>query len=446
MLFEEILTMDFLASIDPTRRQRHFGHIPVFWTWIAQILEGNDSCQKAVAMIQSWSQANGLPVPASSTSSYCQARQRLSEEFLEAIDSRLRTALDARTRDEDLWHGLRLKAVDGSSVQLMDTPANQATFPQPSSQKPGCGFPVMGFVGLLDLSHGGWQAVATGNWKAHDAPLGSKLTKHLSEGDLLLGDRAFCTYELIALARAQGAHILMRLHQARHRKLDWRKGKKINPNERIVIWEKPLQQPRSSTMSRNEWDGLPQSLTLRYIQMSFEDRYGRKQQMVVVTTLIDPARHDGSELFTLYARRWEIELRFRDVKTTLGMERFEVRSPEMAAKTLSMMIIAYNLLRLLMQRAATQAGKPVRQISFKATLDLITSSHESFRPHAHKPRKRLRHREEIYEILATKILPVRPFRNEPRATKRRPKPLPYLTAPRHTYVPIPHKEGGRKQA
>jgi hypothetical protein len=90
MLFEEILTMDFLASIDPTRRQRHFGHIPVFWTWIAQILEGNDSCQKAVAMIQSWSQANELPIPASSTSSYCQARQRLSEGLLDAIGSRLR--------------------------------------------------------------------------------------------------------------------------------------------------------------------------------------------------------------------------------------------------------------------------------------------------------------------------------------------------------------------
>jgi len=101
--------------------------------------------------------------------------------------------------------------------------------------------------------------------------------------------------------------------------------------------------------------------------MNFEDRYGSKSELVVVTTLLDPATHDGIEPSELYARRWEIEVRIRDVKTTLGMEMFNVKTRAMAHRTLHVVMIAYNLMRLIMQQAAP--AEPC-SLSFRACVDL----------------------------------------------------------------------------
>lgn len=235
LLFESILPAAFLARIDPTRRQRCFGHVPVFWAWLGQILEANGSCQRALGLVQSWYQACDLPAPRGDTSSYCQARLRLEEGFLEQIASRVSHTLAAGVRSEDRWAGMVLKAMDGSSVQLMDTEANQQSYPQPFGQKPGCGFPIMGMVGVLNLSHGGWEGFETCHCMHHDLQVAGKLLCHIDPDDLVLADRAFCSYELIARIMQRGAHVLMRLHQARHAKLDWRKGKRIGPHERIVF-------------------------------------------------------------------------------------------------------------------------------------------------------------------------------------------------------------------
>ena len=446
LLFGSILPTAVMESFDATKRQRCFGNIPVFWAWLAQILEANASCSKALGLIQSWYQAQDLPAPKGDTSGYCQARQRLGEKFLKQVSGKINESLRRATRPVDLWQGMVLKAIDGSSVQLMDTPANQGAYPQPSVQKKGCGFPVMGIVGVVNLSHGGWEGFETCGWKKHDARMAPRLLKHIDQADLLMADRAFCTYEFIARLKDKGAHVLMRLHSARHRKLDWRRGRKLSPLERLVTWKRPANRPDTSDLSEEEWKALPKEMTLRYIKMSFEDRYGQKQSMVVVTDLLDAAEFDAMELFCLYARRWEIEVKLRDVKTTLGMEFFAVKTPEMAHKTLRMMLIAYNLMRSLMQEAAAEADCPVWHVSLKGSLDLVTSSHESFRPLAGKPRLQRQRRRQLIEICATKLLDLRPFRREPRAKKRRPKPYQFLTKPRHVFQEIPHKQRYRKCA
>ena len=238
----------------------------------------------------------------------------------------------------------------------------------------------------------------------------------------------------------------MRLHQARHRKLDWRRGKKISPIERLITWQKPIKQPATSDLSAAEWEILPDEITVRYIKFGYEDRSGDKSVMVVVTTLLDPEKHDAIEVIGLYARRWDIEVKFRDVKTTLGLEEFAVKSPAMAHKTLLMMMISYNLLRSLMQRSAAVAAKPLAEMSFKGTLDVVNTSHPLFRGLGLQHRKRARLREEVLNICATKIVDIRPGRQEPRAIKRRPKPFQLLTAPRHVFREIPHKENYRKAA
>jgi hypothetical protein len=238
----------------------------------------------------------------------------------------------------------------------------------------------------------------------------------------------------------------MRLHQARHAKLDWRKGKRVSSIERFVDWIKPAVQPGGSKLAPEQWDALPDRLTLRYIKLGYEDRAGCKRALVVVTTLLDAEAYDALDVADLYNRRWDIELKLRDIKTTLGMERLEVRSPAMAERTLRVMMIAVNLLRGLMQEAATKADKPAWHISFTGVLGQAVASHGGCLLHRGRPRNWARHRREIIAVCATKILDIRPFRHEPRAVKRRPKNYPLLTKPRHIFREIPHRGKPRRAA
>ena len=439
LLFSRFLPARFLEQNDPTLRQRHFGHIPVFWAWLAQILDANASCTKALGLIQAWSRSAGLPVPAGDSSGYCNARQRLDETFLKAAFEKITASLNRSVRPLDLWHGHPVKAIDGSSVKLIDTPKNQAVYPQPCTQKPGCGFPMMGIVGVLNLSHGGWEGFETCDQRDHDSVIAPRLLKHVHAGDILLADRAFCTYELFARLLEKGADGVMRLHQKRHGVLDWRRGRKIGPDQRLVIWRKPRQQPAGSRLDPEQWAALPERMEIRYIKHPYQDRAGQKRTLVVATTLLDVEKYPATDLSALYARRWEIELKLRDIKSTLGMEAFAVKSPAMAHKTLWMMLIAYNLIRCMMQQTAIEAGAALGEMSFKGVLDHAAASQDSYLAHRGKPRRLARHHESVMATFATKILDIRPSRHEPRALKRRTKDYPPLTEPRGIYREKPNK-------
>lgn len=192
----------------------------------------------------------------------------------------------------------------------------------------------------------------------------------------------------------------MRLHQSRHRKLDWRKGKKVSPIERLVTWAKSKNPPAGSDLNQEEWDQLPNEMTFRYIKLGYENRCGEKHMLVVVTDLLDAEAHPAGEVADLYLRRWEIEVKLRD----------------------------------LMQEGAHHGVRDILEVSFKQTIDLVVSMSENYRPLAGKPRK-LRERHKILiEEVSHRVLKIRPYRLEPRAIKRRPKSYPLLTAPRRLFV------------
>jgi hypothetical protein len=444
--FSSILPADFLDEQSGSQRKRHYCNVNIFWAWLAQILEANASCSKAVSLVQAWCADANLPPPPADTGAYCKARKRVKAAFLRVLRGRVNAHLAARVRPEDKYEGLVVKSIDGSSVQLEDTPENQARFPQPASQKPGCGFPVMGVMGVLNHSHGGWEDFATCTESAHDAPVAHQLLHNFGEGDLACADRAFCTYEFISLLLGQGAHSLMRLHQARHRVLDFRCGRKIGKNQRLVTWTKPAQQPAKSRLSEAAWEQLPETLEIRLIRFEFRDREGKKRRMVLATTLLDAGRHGWEELAAIYAQRWDIELRLRDVKTTLGMERFKVKTPEMAHKTLEMMIVAYNLVKATCQEAAQEAGEDLRMVSFKGALDTIVAHTTRYRGRQRQPNKIVEIWREMIAIVSDKLIDLRPGRHEPRAIKRRPKPFSYLTCPRADFREIPHRGKHRSHA
>ena len=235
----------------------------------------------------------------------------------------------------------------------------------------------------------------------------------------------------------------MRLNGKRHAKLDWRQGTKVSPIERIVTWKKP-KKTNSSNLSIEAWAALPDEINLRYIKVGYENRGGNKSTIVIVTNLLDSNKYDPIKVANLYAERWHIELKLRDVKTTLKMELFAVKSPEMAEKTLRMLTIVYNLIRYHIQKSAFLAGKVVWQMSFKSSIHFLTSSHGLIKLHSNKPSKIKEYLNKLWEILSTKVLCVRPFRREPRAIKRRPKPYPMLTKPRNEFQEIPHRSRYKK--
>jgi hypothetical protein len=444
--FSKILPADFLDGISGSKRRRHYCNVVVFWAWLAQILEANASCSKAVALVQSWEAEAGLPVASADTGAYCKARSRLKLDFLKKVGARVAIHLRSSPTPEDKFRGLVVKSIDGSSVRLEDTPENQLKFPQPSTQKEGCGFPVMGIVGVLNHAHGGWEDFVTCEGTEHDSPVAHRLLHNFGVGDLACADRAFCAYELIASLSGKGAHSLMRLHQARHRALDWRKGKRLGKNNRRVVWKKPVVQPKGSPEDATGWAAVPRTMEVRLIRFDYVDRAGKKRKMVLATTLLDTLKYPWEELASIYMERWDIELRLRDVKTTMGMEVVRAKSPALAKKTLEMAIIAYNLVRATCQEAAKTTGENVRLMSFKSALDTVMATTERYRGRQKQPVKIAEIWREMIGVISGKVIDVRPGRSEPRAIKRRPKSFSYLTRPRSEYREIPHRGKPRSWA
>lgn len=317
-----------LDRFSTTQRVRSYPDPLVFWAFLFQVSHDDSSCAHAVSQVQQWAAQQGLPVPSASTASYCEARGALPEEMLRAVHRSLCGQLDANLPESSRWRGLRPLVEDGTSAQMPDTEANRASWPCPPAQNEGCGLPVIKLDGLIDLSHGGLRDFAhcdlnTSGLCAHQKLQG----EYIKERDVLIADRLYSGYEIIAGLRQRGAHFIGRTHQSR--KIDFRKGRRIGPDERIVVWNKPRYAPKGSRLDAAGWEALPASLEVRLIRCQGPDRQGKVRVRYVVTTLLDHETYPPEEVASLYLHRWEIEVRFRDIKTTLGMELLRTKSPEL---------------------------------------------------------------------------------------------------------------------
>ena len=428
LLFESLIPAEFLDKIARDKRKSVYTEIVVFWAWLGQVLLLNTSCKKAVSMIRSWSLAHNMTVPKENNAGYCTARKRIRLEFIQSIFKHIVTVLNRRIRLEDQWHGFVVKSIDGTSVQLMDTVENQELYPQPSNQKKGCGFPVMGVAAVLNHAHGGIEGFVTAHPHEHDHKTAHKLIGYFQEGDLALADTAYSSYEFISRLNAKRVHSLMPVHQAR--KVDFRRGVKLGVNERLYTWEKPKNQSKRSNLTEDQWDEMSDTLEIRIIRFWYKDKAGKLIRKHLVTTLLDTEKHPWEELVSLYLERWDIELRFRDIKTTMGFEALKVKTPEMARKSITMAVIGCNLIKAISQEAALDEGVGIRNISFKGVLDEVTSNAANFRLRAMQHQKRRVFYQKLIELSGEQRLNIRPFRREPRAIKKRPKPFPRLTQPR----------------
>lgn len=399
-----------------------------------QMLKPQTPCREVVRQVQAQARLHGWGTVDECPSAYIQARQRLPQERLEQVLAATAQAAEQRASAPPAMQGRPVKVVDGSSVQLPDTAANQKEYPQPSGQKPGCGFPVMKLAVLFSLASGALLAVVMGNLHSHDLRLLRQLWESLKAGDILLGDRAYGDYVTLAGLPPQGVDVVARLHQAR--KVDFRRAKRLGHQDGVFVWRKGGMP--STILTPEQWAALPDEIQVRIVRFTAACRGFRSQRITLVTTLLDGEKYPAVELVALYARRWRLELTLRDVKTTLGLEQLRCQSPAMVRKELLAGLIAHNLIRCVMAEAAQVHAAELERLSFKGTVDALRQFSAAL-AQARTRKMKGALWQDLLRALARDVVPLRPGRTEPRAVKRRPKPYPLLNRPRRKFVELPHR-------
>lgn len=325
-----------------------------------------------------------------------------------------------------------MRLVDGTTVSLQDTVANQSAYPQPSSQKPGLGFPLCRLVGIVCLSCGALLDAATAAHKGKggdEQALLRSMLDTLERGDVLLGDAYYATYFLLCALQQNGIDGVFEQQGARRRCTDFRRGCRLGQRDHVIELDKPKVKP--DWMSQMDYDQAPASLSVRECAVDGK---------VLVTTLLDTKQTPKNELKKLYRQRWNIEVDLRNIKTTLGMEVLSCKTPEMVVKEIWAYLLAYNLIRLLMAQAAHLADLLPRQLSFKHTLQLWIIWGQT--QLGYDVDEKL---DKLFVLIAQQQVGQRRGRIEPRAVKRRPKPYPLLTKTRQTAQEEIRKHGHPKK-
>lgn len=413
--FFNILTgpelLDEVEGLLPEHRERLFPPTEVLSMFLAQALSADRSCQRAVNDAAIKRVSAGLPGCSTHTGAYCRARQRLPLEMPSTLVRHTGRLMAAQTPAAWHWRGRPVRLVDGTTVALPDTQANQAAYPQPRSQKPGLGFPLCRIVAILCLGCGALLNAAVGRYHGKggdEQSLLRSLFDTLETGDLLLGDAYYASYFLLCSLLERGVDGVFEQYGARKRSTDFRRGQWLGQRDHLIMLSKPNKKP--DWMTQADYDQAPDTLTVRELHT------GSK---ILVTTLLCPKHMPKPALKELYNNRWHVELDLRNIKTTLGMDMLSCKTPEMAEKEIWVYLLAYNLIRLIMAQAAYLADRLPRELSFKHTLQLW----EAWRQGMGRHEKLVI----LFTLIAQQRVGNRKGRIEPRAIKRRPKQYPLLT-------------------
>jgi hypothetical protein len=353
------------------------------------------------------------------TGAYCKARDRLPLVPLQQAVEASGTALHHQANPTWLFKGHNLMVTDGSTLIMPDTPENQAVFPQQANQKPGLGFPILRIVVLISLSVGTVIAYATGPYQGKgtgETTLFSQLLSHIANSTLLLADRYYCTWAIIASILQQGGHVLVQNHA--QRKPDFRLGQRLGPRDHLVTWKKPKRKP--GWISQEGYDALPDEILIR------EFAVGGK---VYVTTLLAPKSYHKKELAGLYSQRWSVELDLRSIKTHMKMDMLRCKTPDRVQKEIAVHLLAYNLVRASIARAAAIKHKLPRQLSFMTAVQQLNEGLSQLMLFAGNRLGYIING--LLEAIASIPIGQQKRKPQPRAIKRRPKPYPLLTVPRN---------------
>jgi putative transposase len=398
------------------------------WAFLSQVLFKDEqrSCLAAVARVIVLLVTLEKRPCSDDSGAYCRARAKLPAPIIRRLAVQVADGCEQQVPQDWLWKGRHVHLVDGSTISMPDTPANQAEYPQPTTQEPGLGFPIARLVVLLSLATAMVKDMAIGPYagkETGETALLRELLERFQSGDIMLADRYFCSYFMMALLLERGVDLVARLHQART--ADFRRGTRLGPGDHLVEWQRPA---KPEWMDQETYERMPASIRVREVEVQVQQPGFRVDSFVVVTTLTDADQYSRDDLAELYHQRWLAELDIRSIKCTLGLDVLRCKSPEMVRRELWTGLLAYNLIRQTMLQAALQAGRSPRQLSFAAALQKIAASWATIL--VSQDAVALLLIEIHLGDLATHPVGDRPDRVEPRAIKRRPKPQRLLMQPR----------------
>lgn len=365
---------------------------------------------------------------------FCEARKRLPLEVFRRLLRHVVPILRDGQEPPALWLGKhRTFGIDGSNFSMPDTPELQREFGQPGNQRPGCGFPVAHFLAMFDSATGFLMDILAFPLRTTDFSKVAQIHPGLRVGDVLVGDRGFCSFVHVAQLAERGIHCVFRLHQrlvssagglGEPTPVTPTKGKKRKPPKRslakvlrqlgvrdqVFQWCRPRRPP--AWMTDEEFRSLPLNLECRVLSYEVNRPGFRTKRIDLLTTLLDAEMYPVKELADLYFRRWQVEINFRHIKITMNMDVLHCKSVDGVLKELMVFALVYNLVRIVMVQAAQHQNSEVDRISFVDALRWLIAT---------GPREPL-----------TKLIvnPVRRDRVEPRVKKRRMKQFDLMSLPR----------------
>lgn len=401
------------------------------WALLSQMLFTGEqrSCRAAVIRVATYLALLGREISATNTGAYCRARTKIPARVVQRLTQQVASGCEAAVPQKWRWHGRTVKLADGTTISLADTPENQAAYPQSTAQVPGLGFPILRAVALTSLATGMVTAAAYGPYagkETGETALLRTLFDDLAPGDVLLGDRFYCGWFLLALLQEQGVDFVVRLHQ--RRRADFRTGARLGKGDHLVLWYKPQ---RPAWLDPETYEALPEYLVIREVQVTVNVPGFRTESLVVVTSLFDETEIPRDDLAALYRRRWLAELHLRAIKTTMHLDVLRCKTPDMVHQELWAGLLAYNLIRQSILQSALTSDQRPEHLSFTGTMQFLASTWltAAVTPPpadaATDPLIALRLNHGSSHLVGN-----RPNRIEPRAIKRRPKPHKLLTLPR----------------
>lgn len=361
----------FQASIDPTwvlealsttgtatLRRRRFPAEQVVWLVLGMALFRDLPIVDVVKEL-------ALVLPGTGTgriaaSAVMQARARLGPSPLAWLFEKCALVWAKRSADKWRWRGLAVYGVDGTTVRVPDSPENRKAFGSQKAGRGTSGYPLVRVVTLMVLRSHLLLAVRFGAYGVSERKYARELWPIVPDDSLVVVDRGFMyAKDLVPLERSGvNRHWLTRARKNNK----WRVVKRLGPGDvlaTIIV----------NRDARRDEPSLPERWAVRAI------RYQRRgfREQTLLTSLLDPVRFPREELVALYHERWELELGFDEVKTEL-LEREETirsKTPAGVEQELWGIALAYNLVRLEMERAAEIAGVPPVRMSFVACFRAI---------------------------------------------------------------------------
>jgi hypothetical protein len=355
---QEALSATGTASV----RRRRLPAEQVLWLVVGMALLRNESIERVAALL-------GVALPASgrrplvARSALTQARARLGEEPVEYLFSLTAAEWATRSGASRAWRGLSVYALDGSTLRVPDSRENWRAFggQKGNGTRAGSAYPLVRVAALMAVRSHMLAGLAFGPYAQGEVTLAEGLWEKLPEGALVLVDRNFLIAGVLHGLECRGAHWLTRARK----RLAYRSVERLGPrDERVEIEVTRHMRARSPQ--------LPAVLHARAV------RYQRRgfRPSVLLTSLLDAHAYPAEELVALYHERWEIELGYDELKTHLlaREEALRSRTPAGVRQEVWGVALAYNLVRVEMERAADEAGLEPRRLSFTNSLSLIRTA------------------------------------------------------------------------